>query len=90
MNTKPRSRRLPGSPPTHDHTKVKARRTELGLQQQELAHRLNISKTFMCEIESGIRSPAPELLERMAKELGTRVSEIEFSGCTCQCHRVVA
>lgn len=51
----------------------------------DLADAVGISRTFMCEIESGIRSPDPELLGRMAEALDVTVESVKFRGCTCDC-----
>jgi DNA-binding XRE family transcriptional regulator len=60
------------------------------MQQKELADAVGISRTFMCEIEGGIRTPDLELLGRMANVLDVTVESVKFRGCacgcTCRCH----
>lgn len=51
--------------------KIQKRRKELGITQEELADRVNLSRTHMGHIEQGRRSPSLEVLNRLAKALKT-------------------
>ena len=44
---------------------LKIRRLRIGLKQYELAAKVGIAPTQLCEIETGRRQPSPELLERI-------------------------
>lgn len=46
------------------------REDDLGLTQQEVANRLNISRSFYCRIEGGLRNPNPLLLKKFAAAFG--------------------
>ena len=51
--------------------KIQKRRQELGITQEELADRLNLSRTHMGHIEQGRRSPSLEVVNKIAKDLKT-------------------
>ncbi|OGG34820.1 hypothetical protein A2363_00025 [Candidatus Gottesmanbacteria bacterium RIFOXYB1_FULL_47_11] len=51
--------------------RIQKRRQELGITQEELADRLNLSRTHMGHIEQGRRSPSLEVLNKIAKALKT-------------------
>ena len=44
---------------------LKIARLRAGLRQYEVAARVGVTATKLCEIEGGRRSPSPELLERI-------------------------
>ncbi|MDQ1196363.1 helix-turn-helix transcriptional regulator [Agrobacterium sp. SORGH_AS 787] len=48
------------------------------LKQHELAERLEISKSYLSEIESGKKTPTIELIEKYSKEFGIPASSILF------------
>jgi transcriptional regulator with XRE-family HTH domain len=48
------------------------------LKQFELAARLDVSKSHISEIESGIKTPSLDLIERYATEFRMPVSSIMF------------
>lgn len=48
------------------------------LKQNELAERLEVSRSFLSEIESGKKNPTLELLEKYADEFKISVSSIMF------------
>ena len=57
--------------------RIKQRREEKGLSAVELAHRAEISKGYLSEIESGRASrPSGEVLFRIATALGTTVADL--------------
>jgi len=51
--------------------RIQKRRQELGITQEELADRVNLSRTHMGHIEQGRRSPSLEVLNKLAKALKT-------------------
>lgn len=48
------------------------------LKQVELAERLGVSKSHICEIEKGTKTPSLDLVERYAHEFKLPVSSIMF------------
>lgn len=48
------------------------------LKQQELAERLEISKSYLSEIENGKKTPTIELIEKYASQFGIPASSILF------------
>lgn len=48
------------------------------LKQQELAEKLEISKSYLSEIESGKKTPTIELIEKYASQFGIPASSILF------------
>jgi len=55
---------------------IKKRRKELGLTQQELADKLNISLNFMGKIEVAFSKPSLDTLIEIADKLDISVSEL--------------
>jgi transcriptional regulator with XRE-family HTH domain len=51
--------------------RIQKRRQELGITQEELADKLNLSRTHMGHIEQGRRSPSLEVINKIAKALRT-------------------
>ena len=51
--------------------KIQKRRKEMGITQEELADKLNLSRTHMGHIEQGRKSPSMEVLNKIAKALKT-------------------
>lgn len=51
--------------------RIQKRRQELGITQEDLADRVNLSRTHMGHIEQGRRSPSLEVLNKLAKALKT-------------------
>ncbi|CCY63726.1 transcriptional regulator XRE family [Clostridium sp. CAG:967] len=56
--------------------KIKKRRKEIGLTQQQLADKMNISLNFMGKIEVAFSKPSLDTLIELAKALDTSVSEL--------------
>jgi transcriptional regulator with XRE-family HTH domain len=48
-----------------DSLELKIRRIQAGLQQYEVAARVGIPATKLCEIETGRRQPTPEFLDHI-------------------------
>ncbi len=55
---------------------IKKRRKEMGLTQQQLADKMNISLNFMGKIEVAFSKPSLDTLIDFAKALNTTVSEL--------------
>ena len=55
---------------------IKKRRIELGLTQQELADKLNMSLNFVGKIEIAFSKPSLETLIKIASVLNTNVSKL--------------
>jgi transcriptional regulator with XRE-family HTH domain len=51
-------------------------RTEKGLSQEELADRAGLHRTYISQIERGLKSPSLRSLEQIAEALGMSVSEL--------------
>jgi DNA-binding XRE family transcriptional regulator len=56
--------------------KIQKLRKNLDLSQEELAAKLNISRTHMGHIEQGRKSPSLKLLTKISKELKTDISDL--------------
>ena len=50
---------------------LKERRLELGLSQEELAHRADLDRTYISSLEHCKYSVSIDVLDRLAKELKT-------------------
>lgn len=55
---------------------IRAKREQLGLAQDELAHRAEIHVTYLSGVENGRRNITLAVLERIAAALG--VTEVEL------------
>ena len=53
-------------------------RKALGISQASLAARARITPPFLSQIEHGQRQPSPEVLRRLATELGVAVDAISY------------
>ena len=55
---------------------VKARREELGITQEELAHRAGIHRTYLSDTERGTRNVSLVSIEKLAAALEMSLSEL--------------
>ena len=55
---------------------VRKRRRELGLSQEELGFRSGLHRTYISEIERGLKSPSLRAMIGIAKALDTQVSAL--------------
>lgn len=55
---------------------VKARREELGLTQEELASEAGLHQRWISNVERGWRNPSLRSLQRLARGLGIKPSEL--------------
>lgn len=55
---------------------VRARREALGISQEELASRAGVHRTYVGDIERGLRNVSLKNIHRLAAGLGCRASEL--------------
>jgi len=53
---------------------VKQRRQELSISQEELSFRAQLHRTYISDIERGVRNPSLENIAKIAKALETNIS----------------
>lgn len=51
-------------------------RLEKGLSQEELAYRADLHRTYISQIERGLKSPSLRALEKIADALGVALSSV--------------
>lgn len=56
--------------------KAQKLRKSLGFTQEELAEKLKISRTHMGHIEQGRKSPSLKVMEKLARALKVKVSDL--------------
>lgn len=57
---------------------IKERREELDLSQKELAEKVGISQSFLCDIEQGRSKPSIDTALKIAEVLN--ISDVKFFG----------
>ncbi|MBD3754700.1 MAG: helix-turn-helix transcriptional regulator [Gammaproteobacteria bacterium] len=55
---------------------LRALREERGWSQEEFADRSGLHRTYVSAVERGVRNPTLSVLERLAKALGIKLSEL--------------
>lgn len=55
---------------------IRRRRSELGISQEKLAEKANLHRTYVSEIERGLRNPALENIVGLAAALEISVSAL--------------
>ena len=55
---------------------IRRRREELGLTQEDLAHKARIHRTYLSDVERGMRNLSLINIERLAEALSIRLSEL--------------
>jgi transcriptional regulator with XRE-family HTH domain len=55
---------------------VRAKRIELGLTQRELGRETGVHPSYISAVERGLRNPRLRTLDRLAKGLGVKASEL--------------
>lgn len=55
---------------------IKARRTELQLSQEQLAHEANIDRTYLQSIEKGKRNVSIDVLLRLSNALDVQLTTL--------------
>lgn len=51
---------------------LKAWREHVGISQSELARRLKMRPSMVCQLEAGVNSPTLDTVEKVAKALGVK------------------
>jgi transcriptional regulator with XRE-family HTH domain len=59
-----------------DRIKLREARRSKKITSQKFAETLGVHRTYISQIESGVRTPGQALIQRMAKVLGVDTSEI--------------
>jgi transcriptional regulator with XRE-family HTH domain len=57
-------------------TAVRKRRSELGISQEELAARAELHRTYIADIERGVRNVSLINIEKIARGLGVSAGEL--------------
>ena len=57
-------------------TAIKSQRSELGISQEELAERAGLHRTYISDVERGVRNPSLESIEKLAAALDLSVSHL--------------
>jgi transcriptional regulator with XRE-family HTH domain len=57
---------------------VRNRRLELGLSQEELGHIANIHRTYISQIERGIKSPSLKVIALLSQALELKLHELVY------------
>jgi CheY-like chemotaxis protein len=55
---------------------IKTQRTSLGISQEELAHRADLHRTYVSDLERGVRNPSVDSVEKLARALQLSVSTL--------------
>jgi two-component system response regulator len=55
---------------------IKTQRTSLGISQEELAHRASLHRTYVSDLERGVRNPSMDSIEKLARALQLSVSTL--------------
>lgn len=56
--------------------KIKKRRGELDITQEELAEKVGVSRVYIGYVEQGRNTPSLEILEKIAKALKVKLSDL--------------
>ena len=55
---------------------IKTQRASLGISQEELAHRAGLHRTYVSDLERGVRNPSVASIEKLARALELSVSKL--------------
>lgn len=55
---------------------IKTQRTSLRISQEELAHRAGLHRTYVSDLERGVRNPSMDSIEKLARALQLSVSTL--------------
>jgi len=55
---------------------IKTQRASLGISQEELAHRAGLHRTYVSDLERGVRNPSVASIEKIARALELSVSKL--------------
>lgn len=56
--------------------RIKKRRNDLGMTQEDLAEKVGVSRVYIGYVEQGRNTPSLEILEKIAKALKVKLSEL--------------
>jgi len=56
--------------------RIKKRRNDLGMTQEDLAEKVGVSRVYIGYVEQGRNSPSLEILEKIAKALKVKLSDL--------------
>jgi transcriptional regulator with XRE-family HTH domain len=56
--------------------RIKKRRNDLGMTQEDLAEKVGVSRVYIGYVEQGRNTPSLEILEKIAKALKIKLSEL--------------
>lgn len=56
--------------------RIQKRRKDMDLTQEELAYKIGVSRAYMGYIEQGRNTPSLEVIEKIAKILRIRISDL--------------
>jgi transcriptional regulator with XRE-family HTH domain len=56
--------------------KIKTLRTEAGLSQEKLGELTSLDRTYISDIERGVRNPSLKSLQRLAKAFNVSISDL--------------
>lgn len=57
-------------------TNLRRRRREVGLSQEELAHRAEVDRTYVSSLERCVYGATIDVVDRLAKVLGVEASQL--------------
>ena len=57
-------------------TAIRAQRDLLGISQEELANRADLHRTYISDLERGVRNPSVESIEKIARALQVSASKL--------------
>ena len=69
-------RRVPSSPEAIFGKQVTSLRERLGISQEELGFRVGVHRTYVSQIERGIKSPTLGVVLKLARALGFPASKL--------------
>ena len=55
---------------------IRARREQMGVSQEEFAHRANIHRTYVSMLERGVSNPTLSVIANLAKALETTMTSL--------------
>ena len=55
---------------------IKTQRASLGISQEELAHRAGLHRTYVSDLERGVRNPSVDSNEKLARALELSVAKL--------------
>jgi transcriptional regulator with XRE-family HTH domain len=55
---------------------LKKLRTEKGFSQEDFAHSVGLHRTYISQLERGLKSPSLRTLEKLCRELGLSLVEL--------------